>query len=405
MNAKPSSSVHDATASAMGFRFQERYALLELLASNHDEAAVAIEALDDVQLKANGVDLLEQLKHSFATQPKPIDIKSVNLWTTLRIWAELLPSIDISCTCFALVTVAPLSESSSLECLQVEGSNRAKLLAELIEEAERIIEEVLAAKSAGIAKPHAKKSPGAKAFLSLSDADKEALIGKVTIRSNAPNIGELEDILATKLNTYPASQRVTLSRKTYEWWDRQILLSFEQKRERFIARHELLEYLSETSSALHTESLMDSFSSKQPPTLFHTNEMLAKQCDLVNANPAMSKLARICEWQARNQRSEWSKEAPSKHSKIVNYDERLVLEWQYPHDTACENADSNDEESLRSEGLKVLKWTLEDAPTTVGSIESTITSPFYVRGSYQVLSVEGRVGWHPQYQSRLGFKQ
>lgn len=53
----------------MGFRYQERFALLELLAAKDEEAAVAIEALDDVQIVANGTDLLEQLKHSFAAQP------------------------------------------------------------------------------------------------------------------------------------------------------------------------------------------------------------------------------------------------------------------------------------------------------------------------------------------------
>ena len=55
-----SQSQHDATASALGFRYQERFALLQLLETNDDEAAVAVEALDDVQLKANGVDILEQ---------------------------------------------------------------------------------------------------------------------------------------------------------------------------------------------------------------------------------------------------------------------------------------------------------------------------------------------------------
>lgn len=399
------SSLHDATASALGFRYQERFALLELLAAKDEEAAVAIEALDDIQLSANGTDLLEQLKHSFAEQPKSIDIKSVNLWTTLRIWAELVPSIDLSCTSFALVTVAPLTEHSLLECLQTEGSNRSALLAALIAEAERVVEEVQAAELAGKKRPHTKRLLGAEAFLSRTDKEKEALLAKITLRPDAPKIDKLEDMLAKRLDTYPVPQRATLSRKIYEWWDRQILRSFEDKRDRFIARHELLEQLSETSAMLHSDALMDSFSNKQPPEVFQTNEMLAKQCDLVDARPSMSKRARISEWQARNQRSEWSKETPSKHSKIVDYDEKLVLEWEYQHETACENADINDELSLKSEGLDVLKWALEDAAAEVGSIESTITSPFYVRGSYQVLSIQGRVGWHPQYHARLGFKK
>lgn len=405
MNVDFSSSVHDATASAMGFRYQERFALLELLDAKDEEAAVAIEALDDVQLAANGTDLLEQLKHSFVTQPKPIDIKSANLWTTLRIWAELLPSIDMSITNFALITVAPLSQGSLLECLQAIDSDRSNLLTALITEAERVMEEVNAAELANKSKPHAKRSPGAKAFLSLTSTQKKGLLAKITLRPDAPKIDELEELFAKRLDTYPVSQRETLSRKTYEWWDRQVLLSFANKRHRFIARYEVLEKLSETSAMLQSEKLMDSFSSKRPPAVFHTNEMLAKQCDLVDAKSAMLRRARISEWQARSQRSEWSTEAPSKHSKIVAYDEKLVLEWEYQHETACENVNANDEASLKHEGLNVLKWALEDAAAEVGNIESTITSPFYVRGSYQVLSIQGRVGWHPEYVSRLGFKK
>ncbi|KKN20626.1 hypothetical protein LCGC14_0933540 [marine sediment metagenome] len=405
MNVKLGNSVHDATASALGFRYQERFALLELFDTKDDDAAVAIEALDDVQLTANGTDILEQLKHSFAKQPTAIDIKSTNLWTTLRIWANLLPSVDLSSTSFALITVAPLSQGSLLECLQAIGSDRSGLQSALVSEAQSVLEEVKAAELAGKSKPHAKRLPGAKAYLSLSDKKREELLSKIALRSDAPRIDELEKMLANRLDTYPAPQRETLSRKTYEWWDRQVLLSFENKRDRFIARYEILEQLSETSAMLHSETLMDSFSSKQPPAVFHSNEMLAKQCELVGAQPAMLRRARISEWQARNQRSEWSTEAPSKHSKIVAYDEALVLEWEYLHETACEKMIVGDEISKKSEGLIVLKWVLENAAAEVGSIESTITSPFYVRGSYQVLSIQGRVGWHPEYVDRLGFKK
>ncbi|MBO6899132.1 MAG: hypothetical protein JJ868_17315 [Shimia sp.] len=404
MTINLANTVHDATASAMGFRYQERFALLELLNANDEEATVAIEALDDVQVTANGADLLEQLKHSFAEQPKPIDLKSTNLWSTLRIWAELLPSVDISTTSFALVTVAPLSETSKLHCLQTKGSDRKELLAALRAEAERVMEEVQAAKVAGRSKPHVKRSPGASAFLALTDKQRAELLEKIELRPNAPKIISLEEMFAKRLDTYPVSQRETLSRKTFEWWDSQVLLSFVGRRERFIARHEVLAQLSEISAMLQSETLMDSFSSKQPPAVFNTHEMLAKQCDLVGAGPAMLRRARISEWQARNQRSEWSAETPSKHSKIVSYDERLVAEWEYHHETACEEMLEDDEVSQKTEGLKVLKWALEKAATEVGSIESTITSPFYVRGSYQVLSIQGRVGWHPEYREKLGFK-
>jgi len=400
-----SESLHDATASALGFRYQERFALIELMETKDDEAAIGVETLDDVHLKSQGIDLLEQLKHSLSLNPTPLDIKSVNLWATLRIWAELLPSTDLDITQFRLVTVASIATSSSLNCLCTEGSDRTKLADELVAEAQRVVDDVLAASKKGNPKPHAKRIAGAEAFLNISESQRIGLLERVLIRPEAPAITDLEDLLATKLDTYPNAQRKTLVAKLYEWWDRQILLSLQGKRDRYIKRFELIGQLSETSAMLQTEALIESFSSKTPPAVFHTDEMLAKQCELVEAKPSMSKLARVSEWQARNQRTAWSNEAPSKHSKIVEYDEKLISEWSYLHDTACENADPKEESSMIEEGYKILKWILEEAPQKVGSIENTVTSPFYVRGSYQVLSIEGRVGWHPEYRLRLGFSK
>lgn len=400
-----SKSIHDATASALGFRYQERFALIELLDTKDDEAAIGVETLDDIHLQSQGLDLLEQLKHSLSLNPTPLDIKSGNLWTTLKIWAELLPSSDLDSTQFRLVTVAPIATSSSLNCLCTEGSDRAPLAEELTAEAQRVLADVLAATGKGKPKPHAKRIAGAEAFLQISESQRLDLLERVLIRPEAPTITDLEDLLATKLDTYPNAQRKTLAAKLYEWWDRQILLSLQGKRDRYIKRFELIGQLSETSAMLQTEALIESFSSKTPPAVFHTDEMLAKQCELVEAKPAMSKLARISEWQARNQRTAWSNEAPSKHSKIVDYDEKLISEWSYLHDTACENADPKKESSMIEEGQKILKWILEEAAQKVGSIENTVTSPFYVRGSYQVLSIEGRVGWHPEYRLRLGFSK
>lgn len=398
-------SQHDATASALGFRYQERYALLQLLETKDDEAAVAVEALDDVHLKANGVDLLEQLKHSLAPNLKPLSLKSVNLWSTLRIWCELLPTVDLESTRFALVAVAPIADTSPLCCLKTDGSDRSLLLAELKVEAVRVIEEIEAAKLDGKSKPHKKRAPGVAAFLAISENQRADLIQRISLHPDSETISGLEDTLAQRLDTYPEAQRATLAAKLCEWWDRQMLLSFDNKRDRFIKRHELLEQLSETSAMLKSEALLDSFSSKQPPPVYDTHEMLAKQCDLVGALPAMIKRARVSEWQARKQRAAWSIEAPSKHSKIVEYDERLIIEWNYQHEIACEKSIAGDEAELVANGRSVLRWALEEAAHEVGSIENTVTSPFYVRGSYQVLSIQGRVGWHPEYWTRLGFDQ
>ena len=93
---------------------------------------------------------------------------------------------------------------------------------------------------------------------------------------------------------------------------------------------------------------------------------------------------------------------------VIDFDAKVQFcnnDWTYKHETACQKSEPGNEEDLVANGLMVLRWALEDAAQEVGSIENTVTSPFYVRGSYQVLSIEGRVGWHPEYRKRLGFDE
>ena len=170
-----------------------------------------------------------------------------------------------------------------------------------------------------------------------------------------------------------------------------------------INRYELLEQLSEVSSALKSEALVESFASKFPPAIYSAPEMLTKQCGLVGAPEHVLRMARVTEWQARNQRSQWATDAPSKLNKVSEFDERLIFEWEYNHSPICQSDQLGDEELMASNGLALLNWSIEKAPIEIGSIENAVTASFYVRGSFQILSIDGKVGWHPEYRVRLGF--
>jgi hypothetical protein len=53
-------------------------------------------------------------------------------------------------------------------------------------------------------------------------------------------------------------------------------------------------------------------------------------------------------------------------------------------------------------GLKILRWTHEEAPNVVRPIAEGWNAAYYVRGSYQVLAINLTVGWHPEYKKLLG---
>lgn len=88
MDGTDSNTVHDASAAALGFYYQSQYALLMLVRLKTDDAAVAIERLDDVEIKSNGQSLLYQLKHSIQENPPPVTLACVALWKTIKVWID-----------------------------------------------------------------------------------------------------------------------------------------------------------------------------------------------------------------------------------------------------------------------------------------------------------------------------
>src|SRR3546814_18589946 len=92
-----------------------------------DNAAVAIEQLDDVALKVDGHSLLFQLKHSLSATPPKVTLKSTPFWKTIRVWIDVMPNVTLSETTFNLVTVAPLAVDNPLAVLTDLVADRVEI--------------------------------------------------------------------------------------------------------------------------------------------------------------------------------------------------------------------------------------------------------------------------------------
>ena len=83
---------HEASASATGYLFQCRYALLAGLRATLDspQLEISIEKFDDIAFEADGnaIELI-QTKHHIANRGNLTD-GSTDLWKTLLIWSKLV---------------------------------------------------------------------------------------------------------------------------------------------------------------------------------------------------------------------------------------------------------------------------------------------------------------------------
>lgn len=402
MTNKKDDSTHAAEGSAIGFYYQSFYALLTLLEQETDNAAVGIELLDDIQLKADGTTLLFQLKHSILDKPPKVSIKSSLLWKTIKVWIDILPKISIAETKLTLVTVAGVMTGSPLESLRSANSNRTDLVDALTEEAERVLYEREDAKKNKLPLPYSDRAPGCEALLQIPKALRIALFNRVELKSGSLTIENIEDQVSALLILIPKTQRQEISNKLIQWWDLQIIYSLCGKRDRVIDRAELQQAVSELIAQSTNDELAPEFLHSTPPKNYQAHGLISKQILLVNGTELDIRFAVREEWRAREQRSKWTNDRPGMASKIISYDQHLIEEWEYRHERLITSCTTSDEIEKRTKGLNLLHWIHDESHTFVTPIAKEWTASYYVRGSYHVLASNLLVGWHPEFMAFLG---
>ncbi|MDV3441813.1 ABC-three component system protein [Pseudomonas otitidis] len=401
MDGADSNAVHDASAAALGFYYQSQYALLTLVQLRADDAAVAIERLDDVEIKANGQTLLQQLKHSIQENPPPVTLTCVALWKTIKVWIDAIPQVSLADTRFHLVTVGSVPDESPLMALCAEETDREPLLKAMLEEAQRVVAERADDRANNVSLRHAARAKGCEAFLTLEPATRFSLLKRIFIKSDEVTVSEIPAVLSRHLHLLPKEHRLRAAESLLAWWDLQVVYTLCGKRERVIYRSEVEHTLSSIISQLDEDKLTADFDMVNHPDDYEADSMLYRQIALVGGKPSdISKAVRE-QWRAVNQRAKWILEKPQLRSKIALYDTKLQESWSDIHARMVEDCEALSPEEVASLGLNVLRWTHDVAPKEVEPISSSWSGHYYVRGTYQLLAIDLKVGWHAHYLKLL----
>ncbi|HEX9948129.1 MAG TPA: ABC-three component system protein [Allosphingosinicella sp.] len=393
--------MHAAEASALGFQYQSFYALRTLVMLATDDAAVSVERLDDVELKAEGQTLLYQLKHSISAKPPPVTLKSRAIWKTMKVWIDALPSLTLAETKLHLIAVGSIPADSPLKVLADDDADRAELVTAMNQEAERVIEARDAAKKAGQKLPFGDRVQGCRAFLDLSEAERLNLLRRAAIKPDSPTVAEIEVEIAGHFYLVLPEYRAAVAKRLVEWWDRQVVYSLCGERDRVITRAELQSQIMTIVADLEQDKLVPEFETLGPPNDYQPDSMLARQIELVKGKPFDLKRAIREEWKAREQRGRWAADNPAMKATITAYDHVLREHWSDRHDEMTDACAGLDDNGRCASGLKLLRWTHNEAHMSVQPIAVGWSAPYYIRGSYQVLAINLQVGWHPDYQTLL----
>jgi hypothetical protein len=115
-----SSSSHGAAASAVGYIYQIRWALLEVLRAAHErpDQAISIEKLEDVAGEQHDSPVrLLQLKHHQVSAGAVGDMDD-DVWRTVRVWLDSPLAAGVDPPDLYLVTTQIAADRSALEALR-----------------------------------------------------------------------------------------------------------------------------------------------------------------------------------------------------------------------------------------------------------------------------------------------
>lgn len=393
MNQK---SDFDASASMLGYLYQIRYGLYLALKKlpeldNPELYNFSIEVLDDVAFDEDGT-ALELLQTKFHGNAGNLTNRSPDIWKTIRVWVEALRSGDISLgkTSLTLVTTEMLPKGTIADYLS-DGAGRDTLKAlELMTEI-----------SEGEAKSKANSS-GYRAFQSLTAIERKAFVDDIVVIGKSDGFQDVKSKIGGYARQYVPSECVDAFVSRIEGvWFQWCIETLDSSDKKSINLDCLQDFADKIRPEYTTTNLPAEFADVFPDVLEIENDKrdFVRQLRLFNAPKAMMEQAVVNYFRAFEQRTKWSTEGLLEPGELCEYDRRLYEHWAENKAFADLDSDIDSEYGRRKYSAQLYKGCIQNG---VIPIRRDFSEVYVAKGSYQILSDQLKIGWHPEYFIMLG---
>jgi len=380
-----------ATDSALGYLYQTRLALwysLRRLADN-DPFSVFIETLDDVVFEnSDETSELIQLKHH--RRAASLTDASPDLWKTLRVWMEgrargLIPDGNQ----LFLVTTSEATEPSAASMLLAENRD-------ITQAADRL--SITANTSSNQA-----NAPAYELFQTLKAEERVALLRSVVVVPRSPSIAAVDGPLRQETRTMVRREHLEPFLSRLEgWWFVRVLRQLIATDTPPILSDELESMIDDLRDQFKLNSLpVDQDILEAGSTVgaeAFADAIFVHQAKLAGVG-SQRVLAAIRDYhRAFEQRSRWVREELLLVGELDRYEQHLIEEWQLTfHRMADEIGDAAADDAKRKAAQRVYTWVEESG----FPIREGVQHPSLSRGSLHMLAEQMRMGWHPEFVSRL----
>lgn len=395
------SSPFDASPSTLGYLHQCRCALLlALQRDDSPEHAISIEKLDDVSVhELNGASgaVIELRQHKLhVSRQGSLGDKSVDIWKTLRVWAESVVAkrIDLARIQLCLVTTTLATEQNSIRWLRPSPLRNTERARQKLEQA-------------GATSTNSIVSKAYNALMQLDEDQRKRLFAAIFLLDDDLDATAVRQAMIRCIWSACVEKHRSAFLDSLEgWWINQVVLHLCESTPLPIPIYLVQQQVHDIGASLRRASLPDNLLNAPIPTsaIKATSEAtFIRQLALLGISPARTQLALEDHYRAFTQRSKWAKEQLLGFDEEVSYESRLVVGWKERFLIMAEGVPANgDDPTLAHHGSKLYEWVVTEAPSKNQLwFRPDFQSEYMTKGSYHMLADQLRVGWHPQYESRL----
>ena len=380
---------HGAAASALGYLFQCRYALLEGLRAVPDtpHLLISVERFDDVAFEANGepTDLIQTKHHIDKTGD--LSDSSVDLWKTIAVWlSKLAEDIDAPFRMkFALLTTANAPDGSAASLLRIRDRDEVAADKALM--------------AAANASENRTTEKARAAYASLPENVRLSLLRSVMILDGSPNIIDVQEEINRELHhAAPRDHVEELVERLEGWWFGAVIRAMSGVNPGAIPVSAIEQRVDELREEFKRDALPVHFKTAVP-SLSVVAELdkrpFVQQLRRIEIGDARVEFAIRDYYRAYEQRSRWAREDLLLDDELQRYEQELTEAWEPRHAAIVEKADSASDEDKVALGQSIFKWAEQDANFPL----RTVRERFLTHGSFHILANRFAVGWHPDFKT------
>lgn len=390
----------DASASALGFLHQIRWAMIELLLaakrSRDETVRMTIEAYDDIaltdaaDLPLHAVQLKQHAGHG------PLTDNSPDLWKTLRVWLEMPSLRAANGPMLTLATTSPIAGGSAASVLTADAASR---------DVDTALQLLNAAAADSVAKA---TEAGRTAWKSAPESVRAALLQRVIVLGQQAHISDIDDILAAELRPLVPNEHLAVyQERLWGWWNGRAvaMLLANQRQEPVLSvsaaeLHERMRLIRDQFSvgALVVDA---DFDPDEDELAFGHGQDFVRQLRWVKVGDATLHTAVIDYLRAYAHTTKWVQNGDLFDEDLDRYERDLKDEWSRRFHEMLEDLETDGVTDPDARAVRGRELFRELGRSVEVRIRPEFEAPFHARGTRNGIANGGEHGWHPDFKARL----